>query len=83
MPMACPISWRIVSFTSAGNADLSMMMLHACVSQPVKVPKIDFVSMLPMEMAMGMDGECLVGFKRLFHCFVAHSACLQIFGSHW
>ena len=30
----------------------------------------------------GIEGECFVGLSRLFHCLPAHSACLQIFGSH-
>lgn len=69
--------------TSAGNAPFPMMMLHVwCCVHPVNVPRVVSVGMFPTVIANGIDGDFSVGFRMLFHCFAAHSACLQIFGEH-
>lgn len=79
--MACPISWRRVSFTRDGNAVLSMTMLHVWPVHPVNVPKVLSWSTFPMLIVRGIRGDFSVGLRRLFHCLAAHSASLQIFGA--
>lgn len=69
--------------TNAGNAPLSMMMLQPWFSlHPVNVPSVWCFPTSPILTLIGIDGDVFDGTRRLFHSWTAHSACLQILGSH-